>query len=116
MKLDYDLLRSLLLTIEEEADGYRNLSIEYFTQGIPDADFIKVRYHLKYLIDANLIEGAYEQDIIMDITPTGRNYLDHIRDDSIWENTKARLHPLASVPLSIVSQVAASCISKVLGL
>lgn len=116
MKLDYDLIRGLLIIIEEDTDGYRNFYPEYFCHKLPDGTPIQIRYHLKYLLDARLIEGTYTCDAIIDITPLGRDYLDHVRNDTVWEKTKKKLQPLGTVPLSVVSQVAASCISSLLGL
>ena len=66
--------------------------------------------------DARLIEGTYTRDAIIDITPLGRDYLDHVRNDTVWGKTKKNLQPLGTVPLSVVSQVTASCISSLLGL
>lgn len=116
MKLDYDLIRSLLLIVEEETDGYINLSVEYFCDKLRTRNRIQIRYHLKYLLDSHFIEGTYTRDAIMDITPLGRNYLDHIHNDTIWNKTKKKLQPLGTVPLTVISQVAASCISSKLGL
>lgn len=115
-KLDHDLIRELLFIVERDTDGYRNLSVEYFCNKLQNKNFICIRYHIKYLLDAHLIEGTYTRDAIMDITPSGRDYLDHIRNDTIWAKTKKILQPLGTVPISVISQVAASCISVSLGL
>lgn len=114
MQIDHDLLRALLLEIEMSSDGDRSFSIEYFTDKFQSEKPIKVRYHLKYLKDSELIETI--QDYVIDITPHGRNYLDSIRNQTIWTETKKKIKPFGSVTLSIISEIAKSLILDRLGL
>ena len=114
MKLNYDLIRTLLLHIEDVTDGHTCFHSEYFYMEFPDINPNTLEYHLKYLFDAGLIEG--KGGFVLDITPFGREYLDTIRDNSIWEKTKAKFQPLGSVTLSVISDIASSFIAKQLGL
>lgn len=107
MQLDYDLLRTLLLQIEDKTDGFASIPANYFCEQLAPEDSTKVLYHLKYLPDAGLVEHARKINII-DITPLGREYLNNIRDDTIWAKTKKKCHPLASISLSVLSDVARS--------
>ena len=114
MKLNYDLIRDLLLQIEADSDGYINFLRNYFFEAFPEVDKAVIDYHLKYLYDAGFIEGS--RDFIIDIPPYGREYLDTIRDKNIWEDTKKKFHPLGSVTFSVISDIAKSLILKQLGL
>lgn len=116
MKIDYDLIRKILLKVEEISDGNVNYLPEhiwqkYFTESCKLNIF---NYHVKYLFDDHLIEGS--NGYVFDITPTGRDYLNNVRDDNIWKKTKERIQPLGTVALGIVSEIAKSFVSKKLGL
>lgn len=114
MKLNHDLIRELLLHIEEISDGNTNFPSNYFLKPLRHYPERFVTYHLKFLLDAGLIEG--KNGYITDITPYGRNYLDNIRNETIWIKTKNRLQPVGSVTLSVISEVAKSFILSKLGL
>jgi hypothetical protein len=115
MQINYDLIRLLLLQIEEITDGHTNFMPEYFFDKFPEYGQEELDYHLKFLSDASLIE-AYDHTVIIDITHYGRNYLDSIRDKSIWQKTKEKIQPFESVALSVISDIGLSLIKKQLGL
>ncbi len=114
MKLNHDLIRVLLLYVEEETDGEKGFLLDDFITAFPNESPKALNYHLKYLIDAGLIEKV--RSYIFDITPRGRAYLDNIRNSSIWESTKQRFQPLGSVTLDVISEIAKSAILARLGL
>ena len=114
MRLNQDLVRTLLLYIEEITDGQKNFLVESFPSDFPDEDPVVITYHLKYLLDAGLVEGI--RGYIIDITPMGREYLDNIRDESIWDATKEKLQPVGQVALDVISSVAKSFLLSKLGL
>lgn len=114
MKLDHDLIRALLLLIEDESDGFKGFILDDFIKAFPNENPNAINYHLKYLVDAGLIEKI--RAYFVDITPRGRSYLDNIRNPSIWETTKQKFHPLGSVTLEVISEIAKSAILSRLGL
>lgn len=115
MKLDYDLIRGILLYIENVADESTTIHIDFICEQFKEIESPKVRYHVKYLRDANFIE--HQRDVhIIDITPSGRDYLNSVRDNSVWEETKKKFQPLGTVTLSVVSEIAKSLILNRLGL
>lgn len=115
MRLDYDLIRDLLLYVEENTDGVKTIYIDDVCQDFPNVPEIKCKYHIKYLKDDYLIQLLRDVHII-DITPKGREYLNNIRDKSIWDKTKNIYKPLGSVTLSVVSEIGKSLILQRLGL
>lgn len=115
MKLDYDLIRNLLLEIENVTDGDIYYTPKFFYEKFPNIDQKVVWYHLKYLSDINFVQCNRNYDIY-DISPSGRDYLNSIRDEKIWNKTRTISHSLGQVALSIVSDVATSLIKRSLGL
>ena len=73
MRLDYDLIRELLLTIERFSDIEKNLSSEWISrQCTASNDNGVILYHLKFLADADYIELDNGNLLaVSDITPAG---------------------------------------------
>lgn len=123
MKRDMDLVRDLLLKIE---DGQR--SFDLLTPEIADilgedgagkmpreqADLIE--YHLALLENAGLISiqaklsGAVWQ--IGQITWAGHDFLDTIRDPTIWRETKAGVTQAGGFSLDLLKALAKGLIKK----
>lgn len=113
MKRDMDLFRQILFKIEEnpEMDGTR----EFYPNspeeiGIFDHSTEEVAYHIKLLIEAGLVDGAVTvympMQIIRNLTNEGHDFLDDIRDDTIWQKVKERVAGLPSVGISVIAQIA----------
>ncbi len=91
MKRDMDLVRGILLKIEDEFvdTEIRNLSVEGY-------DMQTVAYHCQIMYDAGLLieYNPIECDqgllgfIVGGLSWDGNDYLDKIRDNSIWSKTK----------------------------
>jgi len=111
MKRDMDYVRTLLLRIEE-------LKLPDSSQLIEsdDADdFAKMVDHLKMLIEeAGYVSGC--EDHVMGpkgeywgdlrLTWTGHEYLDTIRDDEVWRNTKKGISAVGSVGVEMLMALA----------
>lgn len=50
------------------------------------------------------------------LTLEGHKFLDNIRDNKVWQNTKDIISKFENVSLNIISSVAANLISSKLGL
>jgi len=91
MKRDMDLIREVLLEIEKKyvSTAIYNLKIEGY-------DMATIAYHCKILHEAGLISSYnanYTSDgiysfVVGSLTWEGNDYLDKVRDDSIWSKTK----------------------------
>lgn len=91
MKRDMELIRLILLKIEDEyiSQNILGLTIEGY-------DMEQVAYHCKMLYEAGLVsyyEGLYTFSGLEDfqvgpITWMGHDFLDTIRDNGIWDKTK----------------------------
>ncbi len=94
MKRDMELIRLILLKIEEEYKSHNimGLSIEGY-------DMEQIAYHCKMLYEAGFVsdyEGFYSMAGLEDfqvgsITWSGHDFLDTIRDDGIWDKTKSAI-------------------------
>ena len=91
MKRDMELVRLILLKIEEE---YRSTAI--YNLNISGYDMETVAYHCKILNEAGLISdyGARYSDKsvwsfdVGSLTREGNDFLDKIRDNSQWKKVK----------------------------
>lgn len=117
MKLNYDLMRELLLLIEDRAQIGTVLNAEDISAACQTSnDNAAILYHLKFLADAGYIDLESNMlYLISDITPAGRNYLDGIRAQTIWQQVKKDLHD-KSIPITIdaIKFVAAKFIEKMI--
>lgn len=117
MRLDYDLIREILLKVEESADGERGIEINSFIAVMfPDKDRQRIRYHLKYLRSARLVEPFHDDLMVSDLSPAGHEYLNNIRTETAWKQVKEKVQPLGSVALSVVAELAKKIALSKLGL
>ena len=91
MKRDMELCRKILFAIEEQ---YVDTAI--FNLKIEDYSIEQIAYHCKLLYEADLIsdyKAQYADDHIYlfavgSLTWEGHDFLDKIREDTIWNRTK----------------------------
>lgn len=121
MKRDMDLVRRLLLYLEDTVD-YRPLrSSDIAIGGYSDA---QIGYHLGILADGGLIDVIDTNSMdsktfscfVRGITWQGHEFLDSVRDDGVWSQTREKLQPFGSASLEIVKSVAVACLTSRLGL
>lgn len=115
MKRDMDLCRKILFAIEEQY-----VDVALYNIGIEGYSMEEVAYHCKILRDAKLISdyGAqYASNQIYSfgvgsLTWEGHEFLDKIREDTIWNKTKGVINgKLLPMTLDVVKEVATSIIS-----
>jgi len=109
MKRDMDLVRKILLTIEESPHGFFN---EFPTiQGYSGE---QVGYHSYLMIQAGLIEGAdattmdseSPEAIPTCLTWQGHEFLDACRNESVWTKAKEKIKSIGGeVPLDVLKTV-----------
>jgi hypothetical protein len=115
MKLDNDLLRIMLMQIELDVDGNVNYDVRSYCKDMfPGIEPKQSVYHMKYLIDACFVQA--ENGYFRDLTPAGHAFLNNVRDNVVWAKTKEAVKPLGQVAISVVSEIAASVVRKMLEL
>ncbi len=90
MKRDMDLIRRLLLEIEQRSDGFTGLTLK-----LEGVDRKTIGYHLKIMNQGKLVhayEGTSSAGLAFrpaGLTWDGHEFLDKIRDESTWTKAKA---------------------------
>lgn len=117
MRLNYDLIRDIMLKVEFEADGSANISPKKLAEAyFSNYDLDVVLYHIKYIRDSEMIEPKSGPEFI-DLTPKGHEFLNTIRDDTVWKKTKKKVQScLDSASLTLLAKVAETIASSFLGL
>lgn len=106
MKRDWDLIRKLMVEIEEYPHFHIDMPFNHETAAdkLAYASEI-VDYHVTLLADAGLLlapkrESApariggirrWRADVVLGLSWAGHEFLDTVRDDTIWEKTKKQL-------------------------
>ncbi|MFJ9462138.1 DUF2513 domain-containing protein [Viridibacillus arvi] len=119
MKRDMELVRELLILIEENTNPG-----ELIIPG--NMDRITVAGHLKIMDQAGLVENhtRWASDepfwINAGLTWEGHDYLDAIRNDTVWNNvkekTKEKGFQLAELSFGVLKEYAKSEMKNLLGL
>lgn len=124
MKLDRDCVRDFLLALESLEPGenltssnyhskpqlasYNRDVIIYTAEKLDEAGFINVKFMPVLSGDKPFIATS--------LTWHGHQFLDNIRDDGVWKETKKVASKVASVSLNILADIAASIMKRALGL
>jgi len=120
MKRSLDLIREILMAIEdyepERISSLQTLSPTNFS-GTEAENY----HHIKMLRDAGLIDVAGKPFLsgefpINGMTMSGHDFLDAIRDQTVWDKTKNRLGKAGGWTLDIVLAVAKEELKQRLGL
>lgn len=123
MKLKKECIRDLLLFVESSNTPSVNESeIQNF---IDNTDYTKpdIIYTIQKLQEAGYLNANIKYGdntvywySISSITYDGHQFLDTIRDDSVWEAAKQKTSVLKDVSINIISQVAVAYVKSQLGL
>lgn len=109
MKRDMDLIRRIMLRIEEKAD----LKHEIITLDGEDAE--RVGHHIDMLYQSGFIDGVrsvshsrpYGQVLVKDLSWDGHEFIATIRNDSVFGRLKETFTPaeLSSTSLKVIAEV-----------
>lgn len=123
MKLNQDCVRAVLLELEEKLTFNADL---YFFQ-IKQLECVQkynedsVIYSILKLIEADYLSGAplYAGDGLADLTVSsltwdGHLFLDTIRDNKVWTETKSVVSKFSSVSVSLMSTIASSILNELI--
>jgi Hypothetical protein (DUF2513) len=111
MKRNMDLIRDLLLYVEDLPAGQVTQEVDY---DVERYEFNDVLGHLKLLIDSDFIDGQVEiyHDssslvILRGLTMPGYDFIDSIRNESVWNQTKEKVASVGgSVAMEIIKDIA----------
>jgi len=115
MKLDYNCVRNVMLSIESLEQGqFLNDANGSAFPLLKDYTADKIAYTVERLIEAGYIPNRrittlpygrihYEID---SLTWEGHQYLDCIRNDDIWDKTRKKVSPFGGLPFTLMAEIA----------
>lgn len=118
MKLNYDCVRSVLLTVEksktiDEELNLNPLTVETIFEQLPKYEDSEILYTIEKLKEAGYINatlqfaaGHFIDGAVSSITYSGHEYLDNIREPEVWRKVKAMLKNAGATTLPLISQAA----------
>ena len=123
VKLNPDCFRTVLIAVEEKPfnetyrfqqlaqklDAYSADDIAYSCLKLKEAGFLDIVSSSYLGHDAPVVKS------IKDITYAGHEFLDKVRSDSVWKETKTQASKVGSFAIDVLSQIAANVISSKLG-
>lgn len=108
MKRDMDLVRKLLLQIEERTDTRFRADI---AAGASGEEVERLAYHIDMLISAGFLSGSpchsssgYEW-LDLQLTWMGHEFLDTLRDPTVWERAKGAAERAGGASLQVLLEV-----------
>lgn len=127
MKLNMDVVREILLAIEECPSQALSHDISFAVYARIREEFPEahgdVGHYLELLIDNGFIYGSvnptFSGNIIVvgQLTLSGHDFLNNIRDDGVWKKTKEQSSKVGgSLSLEMVKEVAKVVVRGTLGL
>ena len=120
MKRDINLLRAILLQVEQEGNPEEPLLTALTIEGY---DQPLVNEHVKLLIEAGYLEGELKYSTnnrilltaIRSLTPKAYDFLDNIRNDMLWKRILERVSTTTgSASLQIIEHFAHQVVSAAL--
>lgn len=118
MKRDMDLVRSILKTV---GDAEGSVSIEGLIDDRHDKEL--VGYHIRLIEEAGFVKATirgadddpYYFCVISRLTWKGNDFLDSIRDETVWEKTKKVVgDAVGSASFDVFCSVATNIASKMI--
>ena len=125
MKRDLDLIRKIMLVIESSNSEYAFRDTKDLADAVENTDLHAVAFHIKLLLDCQYIIGkefstiglGYADFCVDRLTSQGCDYLDSVRNDSIWKAVKDKLANFGgTATLAVVQDLAVSLIRSQLGI
>lgn len=124
MKRDLDLIRDILLTVEE-AKPEQRIGLDKFRESHPDR-LEEISAHVELLDRAGFLDATISRELsprgprqflINKIDWVGYDYLDAVRDPGVWSKTQQKLKSVGgSATLEVAKAVAVKIVTETLGL
>ena len=130
MKLNHDIVREVLLVVEEHLDSNSRFDAHRLAEQIesntPEFKNDEIMYAIAKLTEVGYLNAQpitvfcngkiTPSFIIRSITWSGHEFLDSIRDTKIWAETKSTASKVGEFSLSILGQIATKIAMNKLGL
>ncbi|MDO9453367.1 MAG: DUF2513 domain-containing protein [Stagnimonas sp.] len=119
MKRDMDLVRAILLELEQHKHG--NAPDNFALEGYPEE---QVDYHVYLLMQAGLVEGHTADvsgspspiGVPHNLTWTGHEFIDNAREANIWQQAKEVMLKAGTGSFGVWQSVITDLVKKSVGL
>ena len=114
MKRDMDLVRNILLALEESNSD----PLEWVNLKFDGRSDLEVSYHIRLLNEAGLIDAIDASSMdgtewhAQCLTAFGHDYLDSVRDPEIWAQTKEGAKKVGGFSLEVLGAIAKGLLKK----
>ncbi len=126
MKRDLDLIRQIMLTLEEKMEYGKNFKSAQLIEVMQDKTLSaeKLAYHIGLLVESDFIkakEQKYYGDeptdyLINTITSQGQDFIDTIRQDTTWNKIKDKSSNIGGFTLSLLVDIGKEYLKKQIGI
>lgn len=122
MKLNPDLVRDILLAVEDATDGTTYFCYEK-NNNVPEKlkkyDHNEIYYHIRQCSMADLIIGFQPYDAgdyitIGDLSPDGHEFLANIRNNNIWKKVKDIGVAIGTPSLGALTEIATNLATQLI--
>lgn len=120
MKLNHDCVRDVLLCIEENL--HYGCYVDFSAVELKNYPSEDLLYTADKLLEAGFLNGEKQPYLdsplpnvrITSLTWEGHQFLDNIRDDGVWRDTKNVLSKFSSTSLSLIGNIASQIITSMI--
>lgn len=122
MKLNYDCIRDILLTVESNSFGYR-MTLDSLSEKLSEYSTEELHYCCLKLYEGNYLELITVNELrshipgiksIFDLTYDGHEFLETIKSDTNWNKTKRIALDVGSSSLSTIKDIATQVITSLI--
>ena len=126
MKRDLDLIRQIMLTLEEKMEYGKNFKSAQLIEVMQDKTLSaeKLAYHIGLLVESDFIRakehkyyGAEPTDYLMNtITSQGQDFIDTIRQDTTWNKIKEKAYEIGGYSLPLLADIGFGILKDKIGI
>ena len=118
MKLNPDCVRDLLLYVEAQPPGAEITLSVALPAPLSRYSFPEIEYHAKQCDLSGYLIGCRPNILgeikVVGLSPSGHQFLENVRPDTVWEKTKSTAAKVGSFSLDFLSKVAASVTAELI--
>ena len=126
MKRDLDLIREIMLVLEDKMEYGKNFQSTHLIEVMQDKTLSveKLAYHLGLLVENDFIKakeyrhqsGEPTDYLINTITSQGQDFIDTIRQDITWNKIKEKASNIGGFTLSLLVDIGKEYLKKQIGI
>ena len=126
MKRDLDLIREIMLVLEDKMEYGKNFQSTHLIEVMQDKTLSveKLAYHLGLLVESDFLKakeykylsGEPTNYLINTITSQGQDFIDTIREDTTWNKIKEKASSIGGFTLPLLVDIGTEYLKKQIGI